>query len=49
MGYGILVAMETKKKKKKKKKKKDLDFKSGRRLNEMSYFCYFVSTKLFLC
>ena len=37
------------KKKKKKKKKKNLDFKSGRRLNEMSYICYFVSTKLFLC
>ena len=29
--------------------KKDFDFKSGRRLNKMSHFSYFVSTKLFLC
>ena len=40
MGYGILVVMET---------KNDFDFKSGRRLNKMSHFCYFVSIKLFLC
>ena len=44
MGYGISVAMETKK-----KKKKDLDVKSGRGLNKMFNFCYFVSTKVFLC
>ena len=31
------------------KPKKDFDFKSGRWLNKMSDFCYFVSTKLFLC
>ena len=37
MGYGILVAMET---------KKMFDFKSGRRLNKMSHLCYFVSKKI---
>ena len=37
MCYGILVAMET--------KKKDFDFKSGRRLNKMFNFCYFLATK----
>ena len=31
------------------KPKKDFDFKSGRRLNKMFNFRYFVSTKVFLC
>ena len=30
------------------KPKKDFDFKSGRRLDKMFNFCYFVSTKVFL-
>ena len=31
------------------KPNEDFDFKSGRRLNKMFNFCYFVSTKVFLC